>query len=288
MSSIAAGVNAERTNRWLLIGAAVLAVLAGVLIFALLANVGDDDGGGGGSGSASTGDNTTLVAKQDIEAGTTLRGDMFDVRQYDAETVVTNPVSSLEAVDGQVTSTDILKGNQLSSSYLQGGTGADELEAQLPFLFDKGLRAIGVPTDDVTIVGGHVRPGDFVDVIYQWVEDPTPGSAAGDEIRFQHTEYLFQDIEVLARFAAPVDGVVVLDENGAPVESTEDEQAIARRNGDVEPGDDAHVIVVKLDPAQTARLMQSLKLGEVTFSLRPYGDHEIIEIAPIIEPVTNQ
>jgi Flp pilus assembly protein CpaB len=290
MSSIAAGVNAERTNRWLLIGAAVLAVLAGVLVFALLANVGDDDeGGGGGSGNAPTGDNTTLVARQDIEAGTTLRADMFDVREYDAETVVSNPVASLEAVEGQVTSTDILKGNQLSSSYLQGGTGAEDLEAQLPFLFDKGLRGIGIATDDVKIVGGHVRPGDYVDVIWQWIEDPTPGSTAGDDIEFQHSEYLFQNIEVLARTSNPVDGVVVLDpETGGPVETTEEEQAIDRRNGDVEPGDDAHVLVLKLTPEETLRLMQSIKLGEITFSLRAYGDEEIRDIPPIIEPVTNQ
>lgn len=283
MSSIAAGVNAERTNRWLLIGAAVLAVLAGVLVFALLANVGDDDGDGG-SGSAPTGDNQTLVANQDIEAGTTLRSDMFDLREYDAETVVTNPVADLEAVEGQVTRTDIRKGNQLTATDIQEGINASELEEQLPFLFEKGLRGIGIATDDVAIVGGHVRPGDFVDVLYQWDEE-IPGD---NEHVLRHTEYLFQNIEVLARTTAPVDGVVVLGDDGAPTDFTADEETILRRNADVEAGDDAGSIVLKLSPEETLRIAASLTTGEIVFTLRAYGDAEVRPIEPIVERVTDE
>jgi pilus assembly protein CpaB len=283
MSGIAAGVSAERTNRWLLIGAAVLAVLAGVLVFALLASFEDDDGSSS-VGDAPQGANRTLVAREDISAGTTLSSDMFELRQYDDATLVTNPVQSLEAVDGRVVRTDINRGNQLSATDIQDGVTNDVLEEQLPFLFEKGLRGVGIGVDDVKIVGGHVRPGDYVDIMWQWDED----LGAQDEFVMRHTEYLFQDIEVLARTTQPVNGVVVLGEDGAPKEFTPDEEAILRRNGDVEPGDDSHAIVLKLAPEQTLRLMAALSTGEVTFTLRAYGDHEVREIPPIVERVTDE
>jgi len=279
MSSIASGMNQEKTNRWLLIGALVLAVAAGVLVFALAANLGgDDDETVTGSG----GPNVSLVATRDIDAGTTLSADMFTTAEFSDDLVIANPISDPDAVAGLTTTVDILKGQQVSAAYVTQGTSAEELKEQMAFLIQKGQRAVGVSTDAVTIAGGYVIPGDRVDVIWQWTEKET----TQQDFELRHTEMLFQNVEVVARVDSPVDGVVTIDnETGAPSEVTPDDLTVERRNEEVAPEDDADYIVLAMSPEEVLRLISAADLGELTFTLRPFGDTEIRNIPPIIERV---
>ncbi len=278
MSSIVQGMNTEKTNRWLLIGAAVLALVAGALVFAALASFGDDDEGGG---SVSSGNASVLVATQDIDAGTKLTSDMFRVATFAEEDVIANPVTNSDAIVGQVTSVNLLEGQQLSRTYIGEATADDDLREQLAFLVEQGLRGIGVSVDDVTIVGGHAIPGDRVDVIWTVREKNNPN----DDVEFLRIETLFQNVEIVARSEHPVDGVVTLDAEGnvKPLDATD--KTVERRSDDVDPGDGADTIVLALTPDQVQVLQMAVELGSVTLSLRPFGDEAVPALTPIRVPV---
>ena len=280
MSSIVSGMNQEKTNRWLLIGAAVLAVVAGALVFAALANFGGDDDQSGG-GSVSSGNTQVLVADQEINAGTRLTSDMFRVATFAEEDVIANPVANQEAIVGQITSVKLLEGQQLSRTYIGEATSDDDLREQLAFLVERGLRGIGLSVDDVTIVGGHAIAGDRVDVI--WTVRQKDNATA--EVEFLRIETLFQNVEVVARAETPVDGVVTLDAEGNVKPIDETDKTIERRADDTDLGDRAGTIVLALTPDQVQLLQMAVELGAVTLSLRPFGDEAVPALTPIIVPV---
>ncbi len=287
MSSIVGGMNAERTNKWLLIGAAVLAVVAGALVFAALANFGGDDEK---TGSApKSGNAAVLVAKQDIEPGTRLTADMFRVATYAEEDVVIEPAANADAIVGFVAQQRILEGQQLSRVYIGQATSQDDLREQLAFLMTQGQRGIGLATDKVTIAGGFVIPGDRVDIVWTVREKDSPDA----QVEFLRIETIFQNIEVVARADQPVEGLVLLNdavagEGGAAAEiepRTEEDKSVARRQGEVTPDDDTDYVVLALTPEQTQTLQMAIDLGAITLTLRPFGDEEIRDLTPIRVPV---
>ena len=124
MATITAS-NPQRTNRWLLIGAAVLALVAGILVAVVLANTG---GGGGSTNTKSTtgtSDQFALVAKETIPAGKKITLGMFDRVKVDS--TVPEAVSDESVAVGQVPSVEILKGEQLSLSRIGLGSKSDQI-----------------------------------------------------------------------------------------------------------------------------------------------------------------
>jgi Flp pilus assembly protein CpaB len=294
MSSIVQGMNAEKTNRWLLIGAAVLAVVAGALVFAALANFGGDDDETVTSGEGP--DVNVLVANQDISAGTALTEDMFRVAKFKESEVIAGAVSNPSSVVGRTARVNIQENQPLSTAALVQGTTEDDLQDILSSLLDRGLRGIGVATDDVKIVGGHVIPGDRVDVIWTVREKDSPNS----DIEFLRIQTMFQNVEVMARTEHTVEGlVVVADADAATDESVTDESATGGttetqpapaevddpRNTDVNPDDGSDVIVLALTLEQVQTLQMMVDLGEITLALRAFGDEEIVPVEPVRVPV---
>src|SRR3954469_22182519 len=103
MTTITAS-NPQRTNRWLLIGAAGLALIAGIMVAVVLAN----SGGGSSKPKASVaGDQFALVAKDTIPAGKKISQGMFDRVKVDA--AVPNVVSDESVAVGTITRAEILK-----------------------------------------------------------------------------------------------------------------------------------------------------------------------------------
>src|SRR5438046_348733 len=121
MATITAS-NPQRTNRWLLIGAAVLALIAGIMVAVVLANT----GGGGTSKTVSTtgtGDQFALVAKDTIPAGKKITQGMFD--RVKVNSTVPEAVSDESVAIGAVPRVEILKGEQLSLSRIGLGSNSD-------------------------------------------------------------------------------------------------------------------------------------------------------------------
>jgi pilus assembly protein CpaB len=286
MSSIASGVNAERTNRWLLIGALALAVVAGVLVFALLANFGGGDGDSSPAGVIDGGPADVLVAKQTIDPGTNVTEDMFEVVSYDADYVVPQPVTNLEDVAGLTTTVTILQGNQ--ASYTQFVGGADDDFDNLTFKVPDGMLAYSMSVSEDTAVGGLLVPSDRVDIVVRYSTKATPDA----QVKQLHTELFAENVQVLARAQTDVEGVASVDgSTDAPAGDAEPVESGAEvRPDDVEADPGANTVTFALTPDQVLRLGQYEVLadGKVTIALRRYGDDAIRNTPPVVTDILEQ
>lgn len=282
MSSIAANINPERTNRWLLIGALALAVIAGVLIFAALANLGGDDDKT--ATSVAGGDTPVLVANDTIRAGTKLTPDMFRSATFAEADVVPGAVKEAAAVDGLTARVEVLKGQQLSQSAISNASD-DERTDQLAFKIPDGKRAIAVSVNEVTGVAGLLVPGDRVDIVVTIEEK----RFVNDEQQFVRIQTVLQNIEVLARAQTDVEGVVVLDAEGNTVSPTDTGGAeFERRPTDIDPEANAGTVTLALSPEEVQRLVLADALGDITLSLRAYGENGVAPVEEILVPVYNR
>jgi pilus assembly protein CpaB len=252
----------ERMNRWLLIGAAAFAVLAGALVFALLANVGSDDGGGGG-GAAAAGDRVSvLVATETISPGTIVTADMLELASFEQRYIVPDKVDDVSSIIGSRAAVRVLQGQQISRLQFigEGGTDVPGITPEIP----PGHFAYAVSITEVSGVAGLIVPGDRVDIVVRY---STPGSNAATKI--MHIEPFATNVLVLARGQEDVDGPAVVGDG------TGDAGAGVRPE-DVDPDPGAATLTLALRPDQVLGIntFEVLEDGEISFALRRFGDEE--------------
>ncbi len=187
MATVASNMNRDRTNRLLLIGAATLALIAGVLVAVVLA-----DRGGSSSAAPPSGDQNVLVAKSDIKAGDKLTADMFRVATFAKPDTIADALSDPQAVVGQVATVDLLKGQQLSRTLI-GQVAGSKLYDQLTFKLPDGMRGVALKVTEESDVAGLVIPGDRVDVVATVKEKHTDGQT------YQRVHTVLQNVQVVAR-----------------------------------------------------------------------------------------
>lgn len=269
MSSVTAGAkNEERTNRWLLIGAAALAVLAGILIFVALSNIGGSDS----KPKAAAGDVNVLVAGRTIKANDTITADMLKTISVAASAKVVNAATDQSSVVGRIARTEIVQGQQISLEQLSL-TNKDTklgLAAQLPK--DKVGFALGA--NEIAIVSGFVQAGDHVNVTGVFKED-----RGGKDIT--RVETILQNVEVLAVAQAAVEPVASVDAQGTPVAQTgEAVGTTSTRPEDVKPNPGAGSVTLALTPGDAQILAAARSRGEIFLQLRPLGDNDTPPIDP--------
>lgn len=288
MTTIAANAGPERVNKWLLIGGVALALLTGVLVFAAVSGLGggDDDG----TLSVSTGNAAVLVARENIPAGTKVDAGMFRVATFAEDDVVPNPVSDAESIVGQTTTVEILRGQQLSRAHLTLATD-DKRAEQLAFKIPEGHRGMAIAVNEVSAVGGHIVPGDRVDIVVT-IEEKREGATDADDQDFIRVQTVLQNVLVVAREDLDVNRVVTLDkgtdteaedEASTGVAGSEDFQ---QRPEDADPDAQLSTVTVALTPEQVQQVLVADKLGDVTAVLRPFGEDEVVPLQDIVVPVT--
>lgn len=269
MSSIAAGANPERTNRWLLIGAAALAVLTGVLLFAALANF-----GGGDSNKSSTqavaGDTEVLVAKQTIQANTKITADMFETASVSSASLVDGAVTDQAQVLGKVARTIVLKGEQLTTNRI--GTVEGKAEPGFRDTIPPGRRAVSVKVTEVTSVAGLLLPGDRVDIIATFTEN----LGQNETVR---VETVLQNIEVLAFAQQSLEALPSLNAQGTPIATDSSEGSLGERPTDIAPNKSAGTATLSLSPEEVQIIVAAVAKGELTLALRAPADSETPAIA---------
>jgi pilus assembly protein CpaB len=263
-SGIAARTNPERTNRWLLIGAVALAVLAGILVFAALANVGSDDG----TPAAVAGEGTiqVIVATDTIRPGTVVTEDMVQVRTVGStDSLVPGAIADESIVVGQVARTEILANQQISSRHFSVGTGG-----ALPFSYTvpDGMRALSVGVNEVSAVAGLVFPGDRVDLIITLTQ---VGTGDTEVIR---VETLLEDVELLAFAQTALEAAppATDDAAGDTPGSSAGDRGLPPDTFDPNPR--AGTATLALTPQQVHTVVAAQRMGSITLALRHPGDRE--------------
>ncbi len=119
---------------------------------------------------------TVIVSKQDIPAGTRLDGliedGAFTTRSIPKDAVVGGAVTALSQLQGHVTSTPILAGEQIPTARLQGSTELPGGALGIP----DGFQGVTIPLDTPEVVGGAVQRGDHVTIYGTFTEMGGTGS----------------------------------------------------------------------------------------------------------------
>lgn len=130
-----------------------------------------------------------LVAQEDIPRGLPteelVAKKMVKLEEVPQRFVAAGAISTARAIEGQVLSTPLTRGEQLTTSRFQVAS-----DAGLAYSIPKDAVAMAIPVDEVKGISGLVKPGDHVAVFATF--DPGPN---GEE---NITKLLLSDAKVLA------------------------------------------------------------------------------------------
>jgi pilus assembly protein CpaB len=195
-----------------------------------------------------------IVASQDIPANTTLTAEHLAQAGVPPLFVQPYAVNNPDELIGMVTVAPMAKGEQILKNKLRSPSERprhDEADG-LSSLTPEGRRAVSIIVDTLSGVGGFVRPGDQVDIL--WI----PGGAQGQQAE-PVTVTLFQDVPVLA-----VGGTMVGSDGG----------------GEAQPSSDQYTVTIGLGPQETSLLLFARQQGQLQLALRPKSEKGEVPVVP--------
>lgn len=180
-----------------------------------------------------------VVASQDVPFGAQLGSNNLRLVNWPAQSVPTGAFTSLEQLTGtkRVALRPVVNGEPLLASKVSGGDGRATLSTVVPV----GKLAYAIPINDVSGVGGFVRPGDIVDVL---LTRPIPGDGAGANDKM--TDLVVEAVPVLG-----------IDQ----VADTGDTKAAVAKSA-----------TLQVDTRQAQKLALSIQLGQLSLALRNIAD----------------
>ncbi|TBR17235.1 Flp pilus assembly protein CpaB [bacterium] len=198
-----------------------------------------------------------LVAKQDLPKGTVIEGNLLASIIISNQDLQAEAVTSLDRVDGMITTAQITKGEQLTMRKLANIRQESNLAGAIPI----GKRAITINADNISSLVGLIKPGDYVDVI-SLVPIPvqTPDGKQATQVGVMP---LFQNVLILA----------VGQDTGAAGKSE------SRYKKD-EKRESAPLITLALTPQEANIIAFVQEQGKIRLSLRSPGDSQVQQVQP--------
>lgn len=139
---------------------------------------------------------------------------------------------------------------------LPGKISGGGAKATVAAAIDEGMRAYTIGVSDTNGVGGHVVPGDRVDVIVTR-QPPTPKAVKDlcDDCKFERADVVLQDVKVLG-----------LDLNADPTSTT---AAVA------------HTATLEVSVLDAQRLAVAQQIGTMSMALRRTGSAEMTPVRTV-------
>jgi len=197
---------------------------------------------------------TVVVAKQDIPAGATIKGAMLAEVTLNRSMVQPRAAVSIDRVVDKIAIAPIAKGEQVLLNKVTVSEETGSLAMKVP----SGKRAVTVSVDNISSVGGMIRPGDHVDIVGM-VPIPTM-NAEGKQVNQLATMPLFQDVLVLA-----------VGQEFMSVSSAKKEE----KSTTASP-----VITFALSPQEANLIVFVQEQGKIRLVLRSPGDTQLQQVAP--------
>jgi len=193
-----------------------------------------------------------VIAGKDISEGVPLEPSLLSTTQVPERFIQPYAVRAAGEVLGLITLTPIAEGEQILLNKLRRPDTAPK-DATLSALTPKGKRAVTIGVDVITGVGGFVRPGDTVDVLWT-LQVPQPGQSQGEVV----TMTLFQEVPVLAVGSE-----------------------IAGRSKSKQEASPEYTVTLALTPQETSFLLFAREQGRLQLSLRARAeDKGSVAVAP--------
>lgn len=181
-----------------------------------------------------------VVAGKEIPAGTKITDEFLSIKQLPEKAVPKDYPSSIDDVRGRVTKTKFLPDEVITASRLvaEGAAGG------LPMVIPKNYRATTLKVNEVSGLGGFVKPGDRVDVV----------SIVSRDEKHTFSKTILQNVLVLAAGDKIYDPEVIGE--AGPIVTAQ--------------------VTVALSPLDSEKLALASQTGELHLVLRPLGEEKII------------
>ncbi len=232
---------------------------------------------------------SVVVAAEDIAAGKEITESMVELKALPETAVIDNVATDTTQVVGQTLRYPVTKGEQFSNLRLVEPSEVQALSFQIP----QGLRGFTIPVNVNDSPAAVLVPGDFVDVLVSVdaenlaVEEapaPAEGVAPVEPAALTPEEQLalepisepraavtlLQNVQVLSVLQDYVD-------NGVPYEPSV--------RGEQPDEENVTYVTMALTPEQAQLLWLASQDGNVTLSLRAFGDDKIEDLPPVTEPL---
>ena len=135
-----------------------------------------------------------LVAKKNIAKGEFIDSAMLEAAAIPNQYIVSQAVTSFDRIVGMAAIAPIPRGEQISLTKLMPAREA--AKTSLSMATPVGKRAITIPVDNISAVGGMIKPGDYIDLLGT---APVPVQAPDGTMTTQEiTLVIFQNVLVLA------------------------------------------------------------------------------------------
>lgn len=252
----ARGFSLMNKNILIVLGGAVLAaVLVAVLVQVSL--------GGKKGGSVSAEMVEVLVAASDLKIGQELKEGDLRWQEWPKSSVFRGAIQreddqeALDALSGRLRR-DVAKDEAMQKSFLLRESSGNFVANSL----EPGMRAMAIKVEARTMVGGFIKPGDYVDVVMTYKleikadKNEAPGLQALVDMNVDNwaSETILQRIKVLA-----IDQTAEQDDKD-----------------DVEVG---KTVTLAVDVQQAEKLALGAEFAKITLALRAVGDDQIYERA---------
>lgn len=198
-----------------------------------------------------------VVTARDVEAGEMLTEELLIAMRFPRRFVASDAIADRNAVSGKVVARVALKKGTPITEAMVVPLGT---ESGLAVKVEEGKRAVTIPIDEVTGVGGFIRPGDRVDVLASF----DFGSDVASRLT---TLTLFENIPVLAVGRKAIDQIPT---SRTKKKSSLFEDVSAQATGQSTAG----TATLLLPPDDAQQLVFAAAAGDVTLTLRSKGEEE--------------
>lgn len=181
------------------------------------------------------------IATNTIPVNVKITADMVTLKSIPTESVHPEAITSLDKVIGKTSNSGIVKGEQILTSRIV----VDAEKANLAYRVPENMRAISIPTSEISGVGGFINVGDKIDILATYKDtNVNPVSTTYTQL---------QNIKVLAV--------------GNVKQSAADKQSALPAS-----------ITVLVKPAQAEVLVYALSHGTLHFTLRNPTDSAKVDL----------
>jgi len=192
-----------------------------------------------------------VVAAKDLPEGTLLDPALLTTAAVPEKFVQPYASRSAGEVAGLLTVAAIAEGEQVLLNKVRRPEAVPK-DAGLSSITPRGKRAVTIGVDAITGVGGFVRPGDAVDILWT-IQLPGADRQQGDVV----TLTLFQEVPVLAVGTETV-----------------------RQRGQQVTKESPYTVTLALTPQETSFLLYAREQGRIQLSLRAQGEQGLAAVAP--------
>jgi pilus assembly protein CpaB len=178
-----------------------------------------------------------FVAQEDIPMGDPISPQLLQLEDWPKDKIPPTALAKLEDIENRRPKSIIFKGSPILDNQLwPKGNSAGGAQPYIP----KGYNVVAVKVDDVTALGGILRPGDRVNVLVYMQSDPTHG------IPRTEVRTILQDVKVFG-----INEVFEPDAAGGDKKLS-----------------NARTVELLLTPRQSQAATLASELGKIRFTLR--------------------